>query len=116
MAQSSFSEEFTFTIADAASLSSAVNLLGRAVKCVAVPSGVEGTHLRFYRVLAGTDYACRDDNDSSIITVPFTAGAVVELNPALLAGIKSCKLQTCSAADGTAQTQTGAASIVLGVI
>ena len=108
---------FTFTVADSASLSDVQYLRGYAPKRILVPSGVEGTHLAF---LVGEDPAAmlpaRKASDNSLIALPITAGASMELDLGLFDGMNYFQIKTCSASNGTAQTQTGAASISVVVV
>lgn len=115
MHNQNFSREREFTIANGQSLSGVVRMEGSAPKYIAPLAGVEGTYLSFYRVIKGVDYQCQGE-DGALITVQIAAGECTELNAALFAGGLSFRVQTCSAADGTPQVQTGAATIIVGTI
>ena len=103
--------ELELTIVDGEPVSGMVDVSGYTMFSVFVPTGTEGTHLQVLEDYDGTAKSCKDDLPALKI-VPFTADQWVDL-PAAAATAHQMYLKTCSAIDGTAQAQTGAATLIL---
>jgi len=102
-------------IANGASETETVPVTGYAWFSVFVPTGTEGTHIAVLDVPetgAGATAVLARDNAGTLLVVPFTANESVVL-PAATGALQRIQLRTCSAAAGTAQTQTGAAVLEL---
>lgn len=96
---------FQVTIVSGASASTVLELVRSAPKRLLLPDTLQGTHLIF-KVGARSDRLLTAYDDSgTLIAIPFTQGTSVELNPLLFDGARYFQVQTCSASNGTAQTQ-----------
>lgn len=101
------------TIADGQSESGEIDVGAFSLFSVSIPSGTEGSHLQVLSVptSGGSSENARDDF-GNLLTVPFTAGETVVL-PAKVAALRWITLKTCSDSGGTAQAQTGDATLTL---
>jgi hypothetical protein len=100
------------TIAAGASQSGAVNLGGRTLKRVHFPAATEGAALTFQQsTTEGGTYLSTYDSEGGLIEVPITAGRVLELAPALFAGMLWMKVTTTDGA-GTPVAQSGADAVL----
>ena len=78
---------------------------------VFVPTGTEGTHLQILEDQDGTAKVAKDD-EAALKIVAFTVDQWVDL-PTSAATMHRMYLKTCSAVEGTAQAQTGAATLTV---
>ncbi len=108
-----FKTVYSLPIAASASLSTQVTMNGAWPKAVYVPAGTAGAYLSFKRGQSSNIGYCRSPTDGAKITKPFTAGAWVELDPGELASMDTLSIETCSASDGAAQTQSGAVTLIV---
>jgi hypothetical protein len=100
------------TIALGDSQSGAVNLSGRTLKRIHFPASTEGSALTFQQAVTETGtYLSTYDSEGVLIEVPITAGRVLELSPALFAGMLYVKVTTTDGA-GTPVVQTGADAVL----
>lgn len=106
-------ESKSIAIANGESESGEIDVRFFRIFSLSVPSGTEGSHIQIRHVptSGGSSENAKDDGGNLLI-VPFTAGETVIL-PAEVAALHYITLKSCSAADGTAQAQTGAATLTL---
>lgn len=104
--------EDSMTIGDGASASGAfADVAAYTMFAVFAPTGTEGTHLQFLEDYEDAAKAAKDEA-ASLKIVAFTVNQWVDA-PVACASMHKMHLKTCSAADGTAQAQTGAATLTL---
>lgn len=104
--------EVDVVIADGQSVSAElVDVAAFTMFAVFLPTGTEGTHLQFLEDKAGTAKTARDDA-AALKIIAFSVNEWVDA-PVACALMHAMYLKTCSAADGTAQAQTGAATLTL---
>lgn len=102
--------EVDLVIADGGSVSGEfVDVAAFTTFAVFVPTDTEGTHLQFLEDKAGTAKSAKD-SAAALKVVAFTVDQWVDA-PASCASMHKMYVKTCSAADGTAQAQTGAATL-----
>lgn len=104
--------EVALTIADGQSVSGEhVEVGAFTMFAVFVPTGTDGTHLQFLEDKAGSAKTAKDE-DIALKVVAFTADEWVDA-PVACCTMHKMYVKTCSAADGTAQAQTGSATLTV---
>ena len=104
-------EQLTVTIEDGESTSDVAFVSVYTMFMVYVPSGTAGTHLQFLEDYDG-DPAASADEDEALKIVGFTAGRWQDA-PVACALMHRMHIRTCSANDGTAQTQTSDVTLTI---
>lgn len=106
------------TIADADSLSAAIELGGKLPCGFYIPASFEGGYIEFQRSLTGTEgdfYDVVDDYSGAKLRVAAPASCFVRLsNPAEWVGVGFLKIRSVTSS-GVAAAQVGAASIIVPV-
>ena len=106
-----YGEEIKLTIANGESVSDIAYVADLAGFMVLPVGTVEGTHLQFLEDHGGTGVEVYDDVGSLVIC-PFTT-AKWTVPPVECFAFHKMRIKTCSASDGTAQAQTGEATLIL---
>jgi hypothetical protein len=106
----------SFSIANGASLSDAYELRGRRLRRVYLPAATEGVKARFQLSQDGVTYGVAQTTAGAEIVVTVTAGKWTELGSTLdTTGSQFVKIETMQTDGTTAQTQTGAGTVVFGL-
>jgi len=106
-----YGEEIKLTIANGESVSDIAYVADLAGFMVLPVGTVEGTHLQFLEDYKGAGVDVYD-NVATLLTCPFTTAKWVVV-PADCFSFHRMRIKTCSAVDGTAQAQTGEATLIL---
>lgn len=99
------------TIANAASLSGAVNLKGRVIVGIMMPAAWTTADLTFQASIDGTTYANIFDDEGDEVEVVAAAAIYIPINPSLWAGVRFVKVR--SGTSGTPAAQGAEREITL---
>lgn len=104
--------EIELTIADGQSVSGQyADVAPFTMFAIFVPTGTEGTHLQFLEDKGGSAKEAEDE-DAALKIIAFTENKWVDA-PVTCCTMHKMYVKTCSAPDGTAQAQTGAATLTI---
>lgn len=104
----------TATIADGASLSGVVNLGGKLLCSIAMPSGWTAADLTFQGSHDDATYRNIYNDDDTEYTVQAAADRHIILDPAKFAGVQYIKIR--SGTSGASVNQSGGDNLILGLV